>query len=227
MPALFITSTGTEIGKTYVACGLIRHFRRAEQPVDALKPVVSGFDATSVTAVAASDPGVLLTSLGRKPTPDEIDRISPWRFRAPLSPDLAAARENRTIDFDDLVDFSRNAMSVHKGPLIIEGIGGLMVPLDGRRTVLDWMTMLRIPVLLVAGSYLGSISHTLTALHVLAQRRLDIAATVVNETPNSPVTLDETVSIIERFTGDIEVIGIPRLPSGRDHMAFGRIGRLF
>ncbi len=56
-----------------------------------------------------------------------------------------------------------------------------MVPLDDTHTVLDWMTALRIPVLLVAGSYLGTISHTLTALHVLAQRNLDIAAVVVSE----------------------------------------------
>ena len=65
--------------------------------------------------------------------------------------------------------------------MLIEGVGGIMVPLDERHTVLDWMSALRLPVLLVAGSYLGTISHTLTALHVLAQRNLDIAAVVVSE----------------------------------------------
>ena len=223
MTALFITSTGTDIGKTFVMAGLIRHLRRAGRPVEAIKPIVSGFDPAQAVV---SDPGVLLAELGRTATPEEIERISPWRFDAALSPDLAAAREGRALDFDALVEFSRQALAAHKGTLLIEGVGGVMVPLDGRRTVLDWMTVLRVPVLLVAGSYLGAISHTLTALHVLAQRKLDIAATVVSESVGSPVTLDDTVAIIERFSSGIEVIGIPRLAAGADHMAFGRIGRL-
>ena len=70
--------------------------------------------------------------------------------------------------------------------LLIEGIGGVMVPLDDRRTVLDWMSLLRIPVVLVAGSYVGTISHTLTALEVLARRNLDIAAVVVSESETAP-----------------------------------------
>ena len=93
MSAIFITATGTDIGKTFVAAGLIRHLRAAGRSVDALKPVVTGFDPLDA---AASDTGVLLSALGRPVTPAEIDRISPWRFRAPLSPDMAARRENRS-----------------------------------------------------------------------------------------------------------------------------------
>ena len=117
---------------------------------------------------------------GARPTREEIDRISPWRFAAPLSPDLAAAAEGRSIDFKALVEFSRDA-AYGRGTVFIEGVGGIMVPLDATHTVLDWMSALRIPVLLVAGSYLGTISHTLTALHVLAHRNLDIAGVVVSE----------------------------------------------
>ncbi len=224
MSTVFITSTGTDIGKTFVAAGLIRHFRRVGQPVDAIKPIVSGFDPT---AVAASDPGVLLAGLGRTISPEEIERVSPWRFRAALAPDLAAAREGRTLDFDAIVEFSRRAMAAHKGALLIEAVGGIMVPLAGRRTVLDWLTLLRVPALLVVGSYLGTISHTLTALHVLAQRKLDIAAIVVSESEGSPVPLDDTTGTIARFAEGFEVIGIPRLPRGADHLAFGRIAQLF
>ena len=77
MTAFFITATGTDIGKTFVASGLIRQWRAAGQQVDALKPVATGFDPASA---AASDAGVLLAALGRPVTPAEIDRISPWRF---------------------------------------------------------------------------------------------------------------------------------------------------
>src|SRR3979411_3316822 len=102
-------------------------------------------------------------------------------------------------------------MAGRHGVLLIEGIGGIMVPLDDRRTVLDWMSVLRIPIILVAGSYVGTISHTLTALQVLVRRNLDVAAVVVSESQGSAAALDDTVATIARFSGAIDVIGIPRL----------------
>ena len=214
MAPYFVTSTGTDVGKTFVTSGLIRYLRESNQPVAALKPVVSGYDSS---VVETSDPAVLLTALGRQVTADEIESIAPWRFRAPLAPDIAAAREGRTIDFDKLVSFSRDAITAAKGPLFIEGVGGIMVPLDARRTVLDWMAALDIPLLLVVGGYLGTISHTLTALDVLAQRKLTIAAIVVSEHERDTVELDDTVASISRFAGGVEVVGLPRLPAGLYH----------
>jgi len=219
--AYFVTSTGTDIGKTFVTAGLIRYLRESNQPVAALKPVVSGYDSS---VVETSDPAVLLTAMGRRVTADEIAQIAPWRFRAPLSPDLAAAHEGRNIDFDKLIAFSRTAIEATTGLLFIEGVGGIMVPLDSRRTVLDWMATLQIPLLLVVGGYLGTISHTLTALDVLAQRKLTIAAIVVSESARDAVELDETVASIARFAGGVEVVGLPRLPGGiKQHPAFARI----
>ncbi|HMA56254.1 MAG TPA: dethiobiotin synthase [Pseudolabrys sp.] len=224
MAAYFVTSTGTDIGKTFVTAALIRYLRESNQPVAALKPVVSGYDSS---VADTSDPAVLLTALGRPVTADEVDRIAPWRFRAPLSPDLAAAREGRRIDFDELVEFTRAAINAATGPLFIEGVGGIMVPLDGRRTVLDWMSELNIPLLLVVGGYLGTISHTLTALDVLAQRKLAVAAIVVCENRRDTVELDDTVASISRFAGSIGVVGLPRLPAGiNHHPAIARIAAL-
>lgn len=224
MAAYFVTSTGTDIGKTFLTAALIRYLRESNQPVAALKPVVSGYDSS---VADTSDPAVLLTALGRPVTADEVDRIAPWRFRAPLSPDLAAAREGRRIDFDELVEFTRAAINAATGPLFIEGVGGIMVPLDGRRTVLDWMSELNIPLLLVVGGYLGTISHTLTALDVLAQRKLAVAAIVVCENRRDTVELDDTVASISRFAGSIGVVGLPRLPAGiNHHPAIARIAAL-
>src|SRR5450830_1892182 len=221
--AYFVTSTGTDIGKTFVTAGLIRYLREAGQAVHALKPVVSGYDPS---VVETSDPAVLLAALGRAVSADEISSIAPWRFRAPLSPDLAAAREGRSIDFAQLIAFSRKAIDAETGILFIEGVGGIMVPLDGERTVLDWMAALQIP-LLVVGGYLGTISHTLTALDVLAQRHLKIAAIVVSESERNPVELDDTVASIARFAHGTGVIGLPRLPGGiNQHPAFAKIAAL-
>ncbi|AXK80005.1 dethiobiotin synthase [Pseudolabrys taiwanensis] len=224
MSAYFVTSTGTDIGKTFVTAGLIRYLREAGQSVEALKPVVSGYDSSTETT---SDPAVLLKALGRETNAEEIAAMAPWRFRAPLSPDLAAARENRPIDFDALVGFSRAAVEGNKGMLFIEGVGGIMVPIDGQRTVLDWMATLGIPLILVVGGYLGTISHTLTALDVLTQRKLKVAAIVVSESERNPVELDETVASLTRFTDATPVIGLPRLPGGlTQHPAFARIAAL-
>ena len=224
MSAVFITATGTDIGKTFVTAGLIRHLRAAGAAVDALKPVVSGYDSS---VVETSDPAVLLKALGKPVSAGEIARMAPWRFRAPLSPDLAAAREGRGIDFDELIAFSRRAVDATSGMLFIEGVGGIMVPLDDRHTVLDWMAALRIPLLLVVGGYLGTISHTLTAIDVLAQHALTTAAIVVCESERNPVELVDTVASIERFSGGVDVIGLPRLPAGiSDHPAFARIAAL-
>jgi dethiobiotin synthetase len=221
MSAIFITATGTDIGKTFVAAGLIRHWRKAGRAVDALKPVATGYDAATA---AASDAGRLLDALGRVVTEAEIERISPWRFAAPLSPDMAARREERAIDFDALVAFSRNAARAPGRTVLIEGIGGVMVPLDHNRTVLDWMAELNAPAVLVTGSYLGTLSHTLTSRDALRRRGITLRAIVVNETAGSTVPLAETIATIARFAAGSAIIALPRLPPGAaGHPAFAEL----
>jgi dethiobiotin synthetase len=205
MTAFFITATGTDVGKSYVAAGLIRHWRAAGRTVDALKPVASGFDPA---AIDKNDTGLLLNALGKSILPAEIDRVSPWRFSAPLSPDMAAERENRRIDFDAVVKHSRDAIAAAKDLLLIEGIGGIMVPLTEKHTVLDWMAALGIPLVLVTGTYVGSLSHTLTCLDVLSRRGLNVKAVVVNNTPGSPVTFQNTIRTLCNFERNISMAGL-------------------
>ena len=221
MTAIFVTSTGTDIGKTFITAGLIRHLRGAGRTVEALKPVVTGFDSMRASA---SDPAVLLTALDRPVTLDEINRISPWRYRAALSPDMAARREGQTVDFAQLGEFSLRAVLTRRDVLFIEGVGGIMAPLDDDHTVLDWMMILRLPLILVAGSYLGTISHTLSALDALLRRELTVLTIVVNETGGSTVPLDDTVAAIRRFVHPINVMAVPRLAGGAaDTDTFARV----
>lgn len=205
MSAIFITGTGTDVGKTFVAASLIRHLRQMGRTVDAIKPVVSGFDPTQP---ATSDPGMLLRALGLPVTMEEIERISPWRFRAALSPDMAAEREGRRIDVDAVIAYCRTAIDQRRDIMLIEGVGGIMVPLDAERTILDVMMALQIPLIVVAGSYLGTISHTLTAVDALYRRSMTVMAIIVSETPGSTVPLDDTVAAIRRFVEP--VIALPR-----------------
>ena len=204
MKTVFITGTGTDVGKTFVACGLIGAARRRGFAVQALKPVATGFDEA---AMAASDPAQLLNALGRPATLEEIAAVSPWRYREPLSPHMAAPRAGAHIDMDAVVEFSRTPRACDL--LLIEGVGGIMVPLGDRCTTLDWMKALKLPVILVAGSYLGTISHTLTALAVLRHAALQVAAVVISESEASTVALDETAATITAF-GATKVLALAR-----------------
>ena len=205
MTAIFITATGTNVGKTQVVASLIRHLRQFGRTVEAIKPIVSGYDSARA---ATSDPGVLIAALGLPFSPESIERISPWRFQAAVSPDLAARYEGRSIDVDGVVAFCQSAIERHRDVLLIDGVGGIMVPLDDSRTILDVMMALRLPLILVAGSDRGAVSHTLTALDSLFRRGMNVLATIVNETPDSTEPLDEVVASIGRFTEP--VIGLPR-----------------
>lgn len=194
MTTLFVTSSGTDIGKTFVTLRLIQELTAAGLRTRALKPVASGF--TAATAVD-SDSSALLRAQGLEPTNANLDLISPWRFAAPLSPDMAAAREQRSIPFGALIDFCRAPSGADV--TLIEGIGGVMVPLDAEHTVLDWIVALGSPALLVVGSYLGTLSHSLTAAAALRARGATLAGIVVNESPEQPVAAEETAAALRCF----------------------------
>ena len=179
--------TGTDVGKTFVTASLIRHLRRMGRSVEALKPVVSGFDPLPRVERSRNS----LEALGLSVTPKNRPNLA-LAVSRPLSPDLAAKREGQTIDVAGLIAFCRTAIDQHRDILLIEGVGGIMVPLDDERTMLDLMMALQLPLILVTGSYLGTISHTLTALDALFRRNLKVLATIVSETPNSTVPLADS-----------------------------------
>jgi len=196
MTAYFVTSTGTSVGKTYLTCGVIEALRRRDITVDAVKPVISGFEPE---AAEDSDTGLILRALGLPIDEPRIKEISPWRFRAALSPDMAAAREGKSVALDELVDFCRSAMEIEDGLCLIEGAGGIMAPIGRAYTNLDLMSALDVRIVLVAGTYLGTISHTLTACEALSARGREPWAIVLSESEDSPVAPGETAQSIGRF----------------------------
>ncbi len=206
MPAYFITATGTDIGKTFVTAGLIRAARAAGHSVSAFKPVMSGYDPSQMHA---SDGGQLLQAMHQPVTAEAIAAIAPWRFAAPLSPDLAAQREHRTIDFGAVVSFCHAALA-NADTVLVEGVGGAMVPLDDTHTVRDWIAALGLPAVLVAGTYLGSISHTLTSFEALATRGIRIAHIVLSESLCAPIPPDAMAVSLRRFLPATPIHIIPR-----------------
>ena len=203
----FITSPGTDIGKTFITAAMVRQAKALGRSAAAYKPVISGFDAEKPEK---SDTGILLHGLGRLITADSIERVSPWRYELPLAPPMAARVEERpTLDFNKLVSFSREVIDGPEHIVLIEGAGGVMSPLDGKHTVLDWIEACGIPVVVVSGSYVGTISHTLTALAVVQQRKIPIHALILDESEESGVSLDATAAELKRW------IHAPIIPVGR------------
>jgi dethiobiotin synthetase len=178
-----IAGVGTDVAKTYVAAGILQAWRSRSLSCAAFKPVLSGFSAEDALE---SDAARLLGALGQTPTIANIERMSPWRFRAPLSPPDAAALEGLDIDFNAVVGACRERLQQGPAPrTLIETAGGIMSPLTRTHTMLDLMAAVAAPVILVTGSYLGAISHTLTAHLALHSRHCDVAALIISQSEAS------------------------------------------
>lgn len=206
MPGVFVTATGTEVGKTYVTTGLIRAGRRAGLALQALKPVLTGYNGTDARE---SDAGLLLEALGREITGAAVAEIAPWRFVAPWSPHMAAKAEGGRLDFAAVVEFCRGAAKPDRF-LVIEGIGGVMVPLDESHTVLDLIGALALPVILVSGTQLGALSHCLTAAAVLRESGRPAGVIVLDESAGSTVPLTATHETVSAFCKGTPVLTVPR-----------------
>ncbi|MDG2527433.1 dethiobiotin synthase [Caulobacter endophyticus] len=203
MSALFVAGTGTDIGKTHVACAVIRALKAKGVAVDAFKPVVSGFDPADPSA---SDPARLAQALG---DPSALPRISPRRYLAPLAPNLAARLEGDVLRIEDLAADCRAALAGDHDLMLVEGAGGVMSPLTDEATNLDLIADLGLPVLLIAGSYLGTISHVLTALVALRARGASVAAIIMSESLDAP-DLVQTADALAAFERETPIFLAPR-----------------
>ena len=178
MTRIFVTGTDTDVGKSWVSAWLVRSWSAAYwKPVQS--GTVDGWDAHLV----------------RKAVNDAVIFPSRHEFPDPLSPDQAARRVGAQIALEDF------ALPDWDGPLVVEGAGGLMVPLNERHLMIDLIARLGIPVLLVARSGLGTINHTLLSLAELRRRGLGPAGVVMVGEPNP-----ENRAAIEHF-GEVPVVG--------------------
>jgi dethiobiotin synthetase len=212
MSAIFVTGAGTDIGKTYVACTILRALCESGLPVLPLKPVVSGVAPLDDPTFDASDTARLLEAAGVATSAQTIETCSPWRFAAALSPDMAAALEGRSLALADVVAWCsrRVAQSPPNTLVLTEGAGGVMSPIAQDGLVLDLIAELDHPALLVAGTYLGAISHALTALAALRGRGVRVLGLVVSESLDAPVTLAATLSALAKYAGDVPIHGVAR-----------------
>lgn len=196
----FIAGTGTDIGKTYLVERICSKLKRKNFSVNAIKPVISGFCDDS-----DNDSVKILQVLDQDINQENLNKISPWRFKSPISPNLAAQKENKEINFLEVVNFCRGKISESKKLdqfLFIESAGGIMTPITDDKTFLDLITELQIPVLLLSANYLGSISHTLCATEVLKSKNIVPEFILINDYPRNvdSTNISQVIETIENLS---------------------------
>jgi dethiobiotin synthetase len=212
---VFVTATDTGVGKTEVAAALLSLLAEAGLRPAPFKPYESGCrrldapaDALALREAARSD--------------DPLDRICPHRFRAPVAPGVAARRLGRVAEIEPVLEAFR---SFGHRPLVAEGAGGLLVPLDPERDVVDLIELLGLPVVLVARAGLGTLNHTGLSLRLLAERAIAVRAVVLSrDRPGRDDSIGDNAQLLRERHG-VEVLGpVPHVadPTAR-RRAFQRV----
>ena len=181
----FITGTDTGVGKTLVSAGLSLYLRQSGIDVGVMKPAETG---VSETSAAGPDAELLRWAAG---SGDELDEISPYRFKAALAPAVAASREQVRINYSELVERATALIKRHQFTLI-EGAGGLMVPLAVGLLMADLARALKLPLLLVVRPGLGTINHTLLTLFCARAMEIPVAGYLINRMPAEQGLAEET-----------------------------------
>lgn len=178
-PGLFVTGTDTGVGKTLVAAALARHYRRGGLKVGVMKPCETGVADTSHPG---DDARLLRWAAG---SCDSDQAIAPYRLREPLAPSLAAERAGVIIDPRQIADHLAT-IRTGKDLVLVEGAGGLMVPLRGGYLMADLVRELGLPLLVVSRATLGTINHTLLTIFAARAMELPVGGFMINRMPSNP-----------------------------------------
>jgi dethiobiotin synthetase len=211
---LFVTGTDTGVGKTVLSAALVAALAAEGEPVRACKPVVTGVQATG-----SGEPGEwphdheLLGEMAGM-TPEEV---APLRYGPAVSPHLAAALAGERIDPARLIDAARAL--AEQGTLIVEGVGGLLVPLAEDFSVRDLAVELGLPLLIAARPGLGTINHTLLTLQVARAAGLRVRAVVLTPWPREPSAMERSNRDTVAQSGEVEVVGLAPVSADRNDLA--------
>jgi dethiobiotin synthetase len=204
IPGLFVTGTDTGVGKTVIAGAIANWFARRQKNVAVCKIAATGCVLRREGLVSEDAEFLAVCANARHP----LDLIAPQRYSEALAPAIAAERANRPLDWF-MINNSIRLMSRGSDVMIVEGVGGIMVPMDSKHTVLDVAVALGIPVVVVARPGLGTINHTLLTVNALRSAGVHVAGVVVNRYPTDLVEVAEETNprAIERW-GKVPVLCI-------------------
>jgi len=203
---LFVTGTDTSVGKTYVCARLLDFLKTSG--------ISAGYQKWVATGVETDPPEDLASCLAAANIPLDpglLEKLTPYRFKLPASPHLAAEMENRRID-PEIIIANYKSLAAGYDWLIVEGVGGVLVPLRRDLLLADLLAQLRPPTLIVARSGLGTLNHTLLTIEALRQRNIPVSGIVFSDS-----TTDEDEILVQDNMKTIREIGSVRI--------FGRLRR--
>src|SRR3990170_2880007 len=211
---IFITGTDTGVGKTFVALGLINALKEKGFNVCPMKPVETGC-RTKKGKLIPEDTMNLIKASGIK---EAVDVINPYRFKHPLAPSVAAELEGKLIKKEKIFS-AYNYLSKKYDITIVEGAGGIMVPLYKKYLFLDFISDINLPIIIVSRPGLGTINHTLLTIEIAKSRGIKILGVIINYAGQikNDISVKTNPKIIESI-GGIPLVGIvPYLRSSKSH----------
>ena len=187
----FITGSDTDVGKTYIACEIIRQLRQRGFEVATRKPAESGCREAGSGELLTHDAAALQAANDNRET---IERITPYRYRAALAPHRAARLENQRIELEALIEACSRDNPAQR--LVVEGAGGFYSPLAENGLNADLATALQLPVIVVVDDRVGAVNQALMTLQAVASRRLSVAAIVLNQVqPTTEAAMDNAADL--------------------------------
>lgn len=190
----FIIGTDTNVGKTYVASALVRHFANAGYQTIGMKPIASGCAQTPAGDLLNDD--VLALSTASNVTAS-LDLINPYRFAPAIAPHIAAEQVGEVIDCEK-IKLAYHALTQLAEVVVVEGAGGFLVPLNKQETLADLAVTLNIPIILVVGMRLGCINHALLTVEAIKARGLTLTGWVANQVDAEMPVFEENLASLQQ-----------------------------
>ena len=203
MKSLFVTGTDTDVGKTCVSASIVKNLRDMDIDVGVMKPFASGHKKNSSSL--PQDVEILMKYSGSQ---DPIDLVNPYFFEIPTSPYDAAKILVQKINLQKVIDAYNKLLSSHD-LVIVEGIGGLMTPITQNYFVSNLITELDIDTIIVMGSKLGTVNHTLLTYEHCKQMHLKLKGFIINQTEPNGYELTNLKQQIMELTSQIVYCAIP------------------
>ena len=205
----FVTGTDTGVGKTVVACALVRTMRARKLDVGVMKPIETG-----VGEAGPLDARALIEAAGTG-NEDPLELVCPLRFALPAAPNVAAAHECREVDLGQIRAAFDELSSRHDW-MLVEGAGGILVPTTDDATMADLVKQLDLPVILVARPSLGTINHTRLSVEEIARRGLDLSGVVISHDRLLEEADARNLGCLRDWLGDRLVAEVPLLKDPSD-----------
>jgi len=180
--SLFVTGTDTGVGKTFVTCAIAAALREGRRDVGVMKPIASGCTRGPDGHLSSEDADLLIEA---SVTGDPMDLVMPVAFEPPLAPSAAARESGISFDRHKVMAAYKTLAEKHE-ILLVEGVGGLLVPLDGRYTVRDLISDMHADVLVVSRDALGTINHTALTIESVRAAALEVVGVVLNAPSADP-----------------------------------------